>query len=187
MRLVICECPKCITYTRINDKGESVNGQMVHISTRQRHWAHQDPETEEAIVRGMFPKLFAKSPDSTINKSNNDDESSSEESKRSETISTYTIIQHIMYFLAWMYLICGVSQANCRVAREYLVAIALMAFKNRTEEDLEDEILNDVRSITKRLNLHPTTDSYACCQNCYSLYDIEYGPFRVRLSRATIH
>ncbi|KAH9809274.1 hypothetical protein DFH28DRAFT_829964, partial [Melampsora americana] len=86
------------------------------------------------------------------------------------------LTDHIMYFLAWMYLICGVSQSNCRVARDYIVFIARMAFKARTQEDLDDDILNDVRSITKRFDLHPTINSYTCCPACYSLYDIKYGP-----------
>lgn len=82
----------------------------------------------------------------------------------------------VMYFLAWLHLVCGVSQANCRIARDYIVAIARSSAKIHTKLDFEDEILNDVRSITKRMNLHPVIILHVCCPTCYSLYDIEYGP-----------
>lgn len=81
-----------------------------------------------------------------------------------------------MYFLAWLYLVCGVSQSNCRIARDFIVSIAQMIAQSRTKVNLHQDILNDVRSITKRMDLNPVIDCYACCPKCYSLYDIEYGP-----------
>ncbi|KAH9815159.1 hypothetical protein DFH28DRAFT_928266 [Melampsora americana] len=149
---------------------------MVHISTHQKHWASQAPDSDEATVRAMFPNLFVTSPKKTTVQENHSEESSTDEEDNSPSVNTYTIIHHIMYFLAWMYLVCGVSQSNCCVARDYIVFIARMAFKAWTQEDLDDDILNDVWSITKRFDLHPTINSHTCCPVCYSLYDIEYGP-----------
>lgn len=81
-----------------------------------------------------------------------------------------------MFFLSWLYLICGVSHENCRIARDYLVIIARMASQAQFDENVDEELLRDVRSITKRLDLNPNLEFYVCCPTCYSLYNIEVSP-----------
>lgn len=177
MSLVLCECPRCITYTRINEHGESINGQMIHSSTRRKHWAKSEPETEETALWALFPHLsISQARNNPPPKPTSDTETSSDESEDLADINSQAVMFFIMYFLAWLHLVCGVSQANCRIARDYIVAIARSSLKIRAEVDFDDEILNDVRSITKRMNLHPNMTSHVCCPTCYSLYDVEYGP-----------
>ncbi|KAG0147216.1 hypothetical protein CROQUDRAFT_656322 [Cronartium quercuum f. sp. fusiforme G11] len=62
------------------------------------------------------------------------------------------------------------------MARDYLVQIARLASCIQLDESLEDELLKDMRSITKWLNLNPKIDRYVCCPTCYTLYFIEDSP-----------
>lgn len=93
MSLVLCECPRCITYTRINENGVSVNGQMVHTSTRRKHWANSEPETEETALRALFPHLSISQPrNNSPPHSTSDADTSSDESEDLADINSHAII-----------------------------------------------------------------------------------------------
>ncbi|KAG0141866.1 hypothetical protein CROQUDRAFT_663273 [Cronartium quercuum f. sp. fusiforme G11] len=88
MKLVLCECPKCLTYTRPDENGNSTNGQMVDISTQRKHWAQSTTEPKEVTIQRMFPHLSISSPSTNDTKLRSED-LSSDESDKSPNVSTH--------------------------------------------------------------------------------------------------
>ncbi|KNZ47277.1 hypothetical protein VP01_6558g1, partial [Puccinia sorghi] len=77
----------------------------------------------------------------------------------------------IMCFLVWLYLVCGLSQEKCRIARDHILAI-IDTFTH-PKDDLEIIMAKDIRTILKNLNMNPNFTSYVCCPKCYTLYPLK--------------
>jgi hypothetical protein len=86
------------------------------------------------------------------------------------------ILVYFMFFIAWLYLCCGLSQAKCREAVTYIIYLVKQCRQLPTQVKMESKIPKDIHTITKRLKLDPMLESYVCCQKCYSLYNIEISP-----------
>ncbi|KNZ56862.1 hypothetical protein VP01_22g1 [Puccinia sorghi] len=91
-----------------------------------------------------------------------------------------TSINHyyVMCFIAWLYLFCGISQAKCREALEYVIYLIKKCRHLPPDVEMETKIPRDVRIITKHLKFEPEIELHVCCRKCYSLYDIETSPFQ---------
>lgn len=76
----------------MDNTGKSVNGQLVHVSTRQKHWAQRANESEEATIQAMFPELFVPLTSNQTAQSSSDEETSSDESNHSSQVSSQNII-----------------------------------------------------------------------------------------------
>ncbi|KAG0146207.1 hypothetical protein CROQUDRAFT_657692 [Cronartium quercuum f. sp. fusiforme G11] len=79
MKLVLCECPKCLTYTRLNKNGNSTNGQMAQSMT----------EPKEVTIQRMFLHLSISSPSTNDTKLRSEEDFSSDESDKSPNVSTH--------------------------------------------------------------------------------------------------
>jgi hypothetical protein len=65
-----------------------------------------------------------------------------------------------MYFIAWLYLCCGLSQARCCEAVTYIIYLIKQCRQLPPNVTMESKIPKDVRTLTKRLKLDPTLESY---------------------------
>ncbi|KNE88040.1 hypothetical protein PSTG_18565, partial [Puccinia striiformis f. sp. tritici PST-78] len=90
----------------------------------------------------------------------------------------------IMYFISWLYLICSVSQAQCRIARDILVYVVQVARQTEDGDDFQQSVPLDVRTITKKLKLLPELENYICCPACFTLYFAKDTPEQCTYRRA---
>ncbi|POV94464.1 hypothetical protein PSTT_16846, partial [Puccinia striiformis] len=98
------------------------------------------------------------------------------DSEPAETLSEAESIRYIYYFIAWLSLVCGVSQANCRIARDWIIFIIKIFQKLPRDRTKYLESYKDSRTITKHLGLDPEIESSICCPKCFSLYEHEDAP-----------
>ncbi|KNZ55534.1 hypothetical protein VP01_2655g6 [Puccinia sorghi] len=110
MALRICVCSECESKTTTGTNGETIPGQWVHPTTHQQHWAQQSsPLNSQTNLEVTLPS--ATPPDDNSAKEN-------EELMSADINSEAECIQFLLYFLVWLGVVCGVSQANCRIARD---------------------------------------------------------------------
>ncbi|KNZ52112.1 hypothetical protein VP01_3690g1 [Puccinia sorghi] len=67
-----------------------------------------------------------------------------------QTYHVSNVVVYAMYFVAWLFLYCGLSQAKCREVLPPNV-------------NMENKIPMDVHTITKNLKLDPVLVTYVCC------------------------
>ncbi|MBW0467884.1 hypothetical protein O181_007599, partial [Austropuccinia psidii MF-1] len=80
------------------------------------------------------------------------------------------------FFIAWLYLICGISQDKCQKAIRYIIYIVKNCRQLPQGIEIEKTIPKDIRTITRCLKLLAKFEYHVCCQSCYSLYEIEIAP-----------
>lgn len=97
-------------------------------------------------------------------------------SRRLTNLIYFTIKDLVSYFVAWLYLACGMTRANCRVARDYLVQISYSASRTQIIQGWTGSIPKYVQTITRRMDLDATIKRFVCCQKCFSLYEIKFAP-----------
>ncbi|KAI9616826.1 hypothetical protein KEM48_005072 [Puccinia striiformis f. sp. tritici PST-130] len=146
MDLQVCTCTACIKQTITTPDGEAIPGSWVHPSTRRRHWAQNSTPQDNHRIPPV------------------------------QTLSEAESIRHIYYFIAWLSLVCGVSQANCRIARDWIIFIIKIFQKLPRDRTEYLESYKDSRTITKHLGLDPEIESSICCTKCFSLYEHEDAP-----------
>jgi hypothetical protein len=86
-------------------------------------------------------------------------------------------VDYVMFFIAWLHLFCGISQAKCREEVKYILYLIKHCHNLPANVQMELKVPKDARTITKKLKLDPNLDMYVFCPKCYSLYDIESSPF----------
>ncbi|MBW0478207.1 hypothetical protein O181_017922 [Austropuccinia psidii MF-1] len=94
-----------------------------------------------------------------------------------KSISQSKITSVILYFIMWLYLVCGISRENCRRARDMIVYLAqVVAQQDRSIKSQLSRIPYDIHTISKRLELEFEFEQHVCCPQCYLLYNIELAP-----------
>ncbi|KNZ64576.1 hypothetical protein VP01_10137g1, partial [Puccinia sorghi] len=88
-----------------------------------------------------------------------------------------TIFLEITYlFIVWLSLLCGVSQQNCRITRDWIILI-IQNFQTLPQDlNSYQSAHKDVWTMTKQLRLDPEIECYTCCPKCFSLYEPKYMP-----------
>ncbi|POW20390.1 hypothetical protein PSHT_03580 [Puccinia striiformis] len=138
--------------------GEAIPGSWVHPSTRRRHWAQNSTPQDNHRIPPVSALPSIPPPNETSPASEPD-------SEPAETLSEAESIRHIYYFIAWLSLVCGVSQANCRIARDWIIFIIKIFQKLPRDRTEYLESYKDSRTITKHLGLDPEIESSICCQS----------------------
>ncbi|KAI7963215.1 hypothetical protein MJO29_003642 [Puccinia striiformis f. sp. tritici] len=169
MDLQVCTCTACIKQTITTPNGEAIPGSWVHPSTRRRHWAQNSTPQDNHRIPPVSALPSIPPPNETSPASEPD-------SEPAETLSEAESIRHIYYFIAWLSLVCGVSQANCRIARDWIIFIIKIFQKLPRDRTEYLESYKDSRTITKHLGLDPEIESSICCTKCFSLYEHEDAP-----------
>lgn len=80
---------------------------------------------------------------------------------------------HVLVFLVWLHLNCGVSQDNCRIARDFLVQILEAARRVPSTTSVSKVIPKDIRTSFKRLDIQPQLSKRICFNTCYLIYSPE--------------
>ncbi|POW01712.1 hypothetical protein PSTT_12309, partial [Puccinia striiformis] len=165
----VCTCTACIKQTITTPNGEAIPGSWVHPSTRRRHWAQNSTPQDNHRIPPVSALPSIPPPNETSPASEPD-------SEPAKTLSEAESIRHIYYFIAWLSLVCGVSQANCRIARDWIIFIIKIFQKLPRDRTEYLESYKDSRTITKHLGLDPEIESSICCTKCFSLYEHEDAP-----------
>ncbi|POW20399.1 hypothetical protein PSHT_03565 [Puccinia striiformis] len=183
MKLKICTCPECATQTTNLPSGQTIPGRWVHPSTCAKHWLHHYSSLDH--LNDLDSALPAVSPRPRRSQKNNLPTTSPESSDTSDSTSDSESpdrktqpesIKMIYYFIGWLGLMCGLSQSNCRIARDWIVFI-IKTFRTLPQDlNAYQRSYKDVRTITKRLGLDPQLESCTCCPKCFSLYEPEDAP-----------
>ncbi|KAI7966249.1 hypothetical protein MJO29_001997 [Puccinia striiformis f. sp. tritici] len=169
MNLELCTCPECIKKTTTSPDGESILGCWVHKTTRQRHWS-----SHQSSSRNGFQELkLALASSSPLPKGQ---PAINLEDQPADAMTEPECIKYVLYFLAWLSLVCGVSQSHCRIARDWVVFIIKIFRKLPGDRNEYLNTYKDVRTITKRLGLDPELTSRTCFPKCFSLYEPEDTP-----------
>ncbi|MBW0513861.1 hypothetical protein O181_053576 [Austropuccinia psidii MF-1] len=125
-------------------------------------------QSDEATISSMFPNLLMRPKP----KQNPKPTAKKQPEQPSELDSD--IISFVLYLLIWLHLECGISQSNCRKARDMIVyIIQLIARVKSSSELIVPHIPSDLQMIEKHFKLQFELDRYVCCPKCYALYDIE--------------
>ncbi|POV99692.1 hypothetical protein PSTT_13630 [Puccinia striiformis] len=170
MDLQVCTCTACIKQTITTPDGEAIPGSWVHPSTRRRHWAQNSTPQDNHRIPPVSALPSIPPPNETSPASEPD----------SEPAKTLSEAKDIYYFIAWLSLVCGVSQANCRIARDWIIFIIKIFQKLPRDRTEYLESYKDSRTITKHLGLDPEIESSICCTKCFSLYEHEDAPNHLR-------
>ncbi|POW09201.1 hypothetical protein PSHT_09268, partial [Puccinia striiformis] len=150
----------CIKQTITTPDGEAIPGSWVHPSTRRRHWAQNSTPQDNHRIPPVSALPSIPPPNETSPASEPD-------SEPAKTLSEAKIIIN---------LVCGVSQANCRIARDWIIFIIKIFQKLPRDRTKYLESYKDSRTITKHLGLDPEIESSICCPKCFSLYEHEDAP-----------
>ncbi|KNZ52460.1 hypothetical protein VP01_3567g3, partial [Puccinia sorghi] len=203
MNLRICTCPDCIKKKTISNTGESISGCWLHPSTCAKHWSQHNSSLDnlENLALALPPtsplsrRPEQNHPTSPVAHTSEESESELEmavNKTEPECISKFlpglmfsivhaeyciTIFVEIIYlFIVWLSLLCGVSQQNCRIARDWIILIIRNFRTLPLDLNSYQSAHKDVRTMTKRLRLDPEIECYTCCPKCFSLYKPEYTP-----------
>ncbi|MBW0540942.1 hypothetical protein O181_080657 [Austropuccinia psidii MF-1] len=173
----VCRCPTCKRSTYTNSAGQQCHGAIVHSSTRRRHWSKASLENEYGEC--SLNKPSKKKPRTLTASSSRQEEivQDSEGDSDHEYDDLSRMNYSIFFFLAWLHVIVGVSQENCRIARNLIISFVNIARRLNSLVSFEKSIPQDVRTITKKLELIPSIERHICCTACYSLYDEVIAPF----------
>ncbi|MBW0510137.1 hypothetical protein O181_049852 [Austropuccinia psidii MF-1] len=171
-----CTCPSCKRYQVTLADGQTRQGLYVDQSTRRRHWAKSAKQGNSVLNHGLSELSLSNesNPQNDISTYENNTPSDPD----SNEINTYgmansNLIDFILYFIMWLYLVCGISREKCRRARDMVINIIKLTQKNNITSSQLSSVPFDIRTISKKLELESSFDRHVCCPRCYSLYDIE--------------
>ncbi|MBW0490350.1 hypothetical protein O181_030065 [Austropuccinia psidii MF-1] len=85
-------------------------------------------------------------------------------------------LDFVWFFIAWLYLIGGLSQKKCQEAIKFISYIIENCRKHPQTIWIEKKIPEDICKIMKHLKLDAKIQYHIFCQACYSLYDIDFAP-----------
>ncbi|KNZ44363.1 hypothetical protein VP01_9237g1, partial [Puccinia sorghi] len=135
----LCGCPKCSTHSFVED-GITRHGIYVHPRTRQKHWQEAARNAGKSLPKALVNMTIEDSPsllntrkqahlrsDTTISSCSSDDHEYKPISITHRMYSSYAcqfggkdlnvdssvLLDYVMIFVAWLYLVCGMSQARC--------------------------------------------------------------------------
>ncbi|KNZ54564.1 hypothetical protein VP01_2912g2 [Puccinia sorghi] len=77
-----------------------------------------------------------------------------------QTYPAAEITVYVMYLVAWLYLFCGLSQAQCCKVVTYITYLIHQCWKLPPNVEMETKVPVDVQTITKHLKLDPELKSY---------------------------
>ncbi|POW04695.1 hypothetical protein PSTT_10183 [Puccinia striiformis] len=179
----LCRCPKCSKNKVFDQNNQQVSGMWVHPATRRKHWRSSSAQPQDELASLLQRASLQDNENSTtsIPEAKQPDLSKKDAKK---TYSTFELTNIIMYFISWLYLICSVSQAQCRIARDILVYVVQVARQTEDGDDFQQSVPLDVRTITKKLKLLPELENYICCPACFTLYFAEDTPEQCTYRRA---
>ncbi|KAI7953072.1 hypothetical protein MJO29_008703, partial [Puccinia striiformis f. sp. tritici] len=147
--LKLCTCPECNKKTTTSPNGESIFGCWVHKTTLALASSSPLPEGQPTIDLEDEPPDFMTKPE---------------------------CIKYVLYVLAWLSLVCGVSQSHCWIARDWVVFVIKIFCKSPGDSNEYLNTYKDVQTIAKRLGLDPKLDSCTCCPKCFNLYEPKDTP-----------
>ncbi|KNZ52983.1 hypothetical protein VP01_337g10 [Puccinia sorghi] len=164
MNLRICTCPDCIKKKTTSNTGESISGRWLHPSTCAKHWSRH-----KLSLNNLENLALALPPTSPL--------SQRPEQNHPTSPVTHTSEEKIIYlFIVWLSLLCGVSQQNCQIARDWIIVI-IQNFQTLPQDlNSYQSAHKDVWTTTKQLCLDPEIKCYTCCPKCFRLYEPEYTP-----------
>ncbi|MBW0585586.1 hypothetical protein O181_125301 [Austropuccinia psidii MF-1] len=170
-----CTCPSCRKYKITLSNGKTCQGLYVNRSTQIRHWAKEAKKESSAIEHGVSNILLNRKHSSTSDVKEHTDQE--EDDCNNESISQSKITSVILYFIMWLYLVCGISRENCHCARDMIVYLAQVV----TQQDCSiksqlSRVPYDIHTISKLLESEFEFERHVCCPQCYSLYNIELAP-----------
>ncbi|KAG0143371.1 hypothetical protein CROQUDRAFT_661367 [Cronartium quercuum f. sp. fusiforme G11] len=182
--MVICICPKCSQVEYEDQHGVLVPGAWVHPGTRRKHLARLSAEPEEVLMMRMLAEDFQKIacikvPDNTTNTSSSvkDDADSVLQHMAGGSDSSFVgFVYQVMYFIAWLYLACGMTRENCQTTQDHLIRIIYSCSQVQLMKGWASSIPQDVHTINKYLDLEATLERYVCCVVCYSINEIKVAP-----------
>ncbi|MBW0549946.1 hypothetical protein O181_089661, partial [Austropuccinia psidii MF-1] len=172
----LCTCPSFQKHTINDASGNICHGLLVHRSTRTHHWAKACSQSDETLIldASTLHSLTSKIKDSLeTTKKNDEDKITPKPTQQNNS----EIISVLLYFILWLHLVCGLSKEKCHKARDMIIyAIHLVSSKCNSDHQLTLGVPHDLQTIVKRFKIESSFERFVCCQQCYSLYDIEVAP-----------
>ncbi|MBW0469316.1 hypothetical protein O181_009031 [Austropuccinia psidii MF-1] len=171
----LCDCPQCIKFEFTDNNGKTTQGVLVSQRTRNRHWAKHSQSDQLSI--NINPKTTPSEHVDAREGQKRPDQSDESRKLDHFTGDAFVELSRLMlFFIAWLYVVGGMSRDKCQVARRYLISIINLARRLNNENYTQPQIPQDVRTVVKKFDLMPQLHQYVCCPKCYSSYDIETAP-----------
>ncbi|MBW0530777.1 hypothetical protein O181_070492 [Austropuccinia psidii MF-1] len=176
MYMELCTCPRCRKHTIHDASGNIRHSLLVHRSTRTCHWAKSFSQSDETLTLEASTRhsLTAKIKDPLeTTKKNDEDKITPKPTQQNNS----EIISLLLYFVLWLHLVCGLSKEKCHKAQDMIIyAIHLVSNKCDLDDQLTLGVPHNLQTIVKRFKIESSFEQFVCCQQCYSLYDIEVAP-----------
>ncbi|MBW0546115.1 hypothetical protein O181_085830 [Austropuccinia psidii MF-1] len=169
-KMELCNCNQCRKFEFTNEDGKKTQGVLVSWRTRNRHWA------KSCQSEAFLSEIISKAKISEPHNSNNDH---SQETQKVDYCTEKTFMELIylmLCFIAWLYVVGGLSREKCEVGREYLMSLIHLLRQINNGNMIWKQIPKDVQTVVKKLDLTPELNHYICCPKCFSTYDIETAP-----------
>ncbi|MBW0565470.1 hypothetical protein O181_105185 [Austropuccinia psidii MF-1] len=161
MYMELCTCRRCQKHTIHEASGNICHGLLVHCSTRTCHWAKSCSQSDETLTletstcHSLTAKI--KDPLETTKKSDEDKITPKPTQQNNSEI------------------IC--IKEKCHKAQDMIIyAIHLVSNKCNSDDQLTLGVPHNLQTIMKHFKIKSSFEQFVCCQQCYSLYDIEVVP-----------
>ncbi|KNZ46465.1 hypothetical protein VP01_723g4 [Puccinia sorghi] len=173
MKLKICNCPEWVKKKKKLENGKTISGCWVHPSTCAKHWSWYNLPLNS--INDLSLALLATSPVSRRpeqshlpgHSTNTSEENGSQ--LELDVGKNHECITIILLFIAWLGLVCGVSQQNCQITRDWISFIVEIFQKVPQQPNSSLSTYKYIQTITKRLFLNPELERSICFPKCFSL------------------
>ncbi|KAG0148638.1 hypothetical protein CROQUDRAFT_105699 [Cronartium quercuum f. sp. fusiforme G11] len=139
-------------------------GTYVHPSTRRNHLAKRQAVINQEIdLANSFKKIsLQNSPKVPSTSARNDPEA---------VVEPEVLIEpsFVLFFIAWLHLICGLSHQRCQQAIVYITYIIKHIHQLKRQVDFHDQIPKDIHTITKHLGLDVELEEFMPVLKTYFL------------------
>ncbi|MBW0564096.1 hypothetical protein O181_103811, partial [Austropuccinia psidii MF-1] len=171
----VCNCPQCVKYDFTNENGKKSQGVLVSRRTCNCHWAKYCQS--DKILSNIISKTTLSEQENSKSAQEPPDQTEKSQVIEYCTENTFMELSRLMLcFIAWLYIVGGMSREKCLIAQKYLLNILNLSRQINKSEYNQPQIPKDVRTVVKKLDLTSELYQYVCCPKCYSAYDFETAP-----------